>query len=617
MMFMGYSKVLVLILFLVCCFAAPSDVSQSLSSTSISFMNTTLNVTPESKTVFIPPAGSVTDFFEVFSVLPGNLGFNFTAKLASEVYSWVNVSGGDPVNAWLSPGGNSSVNFLVQVPPSTSPGIYSANFTVNSSNLETKTINLSINVTENVGKVNVSVKDLLGTLLPGSEVRIFGPDLVTRDKGTTGTGGFYVSDWLAPGSYSVEVSRTGYYTNSTSTGVPGDLNTSNVTVLLEPSGAPVLSIYPSSLLGSLPVGSTALRTLIIGNYGNVPLVNVSISTGLSWVVFNGTFIRTLFPGEEAVVGVVIGSFTSAGTYSGKILVNTVNGGAQNVTVTMTATGSSSPPSQPPGSVPIAGFALPTVSSVKRLEIVNCPKQINLSAGEVHTFAVRVNNTGNQNLRRVSLSVAGPFSVQVYPATADISVNSSRMFTLELPVPRDAQPGSYRFLAVASGDNATDSETFEVNVESLGNETEYETLESAIEELQEIIYEIEGEMSQLGIGESRLKHLSELVGNATTQLQKAQSSIELGERETAIDFIFTARDFVYGATEELSRLKDIIFMRGVAVGVLITSSMVAFVLSFTFFVLLKKPKKPAQIDGKKPENISYHGFSTFYTKEQLD
>jgi hypothetical protein len=543
---------ILLLVFFQPCFSEPTTTLPSDTNASINDYNNSLDIDPYSKVTFVPPNGQTHDFFEVIATSPGNSGLNVTVSKQGGVEAWVLFDGSSSTDFYVQPGDEVRTNFTVTVPPSTPSTIYYTNITVNSSFGENAVLNLTVNVTDDVGMFNVTVKDPLGDPIGQASVFIWTPLNVLVDTGTTNSNGTYDSKWLQPGNYTVEATAAGYDVNTNNGTLQGDLNVTKVTVILDPVGAPILEVSPVSISETAYTGSQVTKTLIISNTGDLSLVNVTLNATVGWISFSKTLITSIAPFGEDTVTAYLGPLGTAGTYQGAIVVNSENDGNQTITTILDVResgGDDSPTGG--GETPSTGGFPP---SVRDLEIVNFVNKINATRGGTKLVGINVENTGDVRLSEVSVSMGGPFNTRVSPESAEILAGFTKIFLVSIDVPADAELGTTNFIVIASGGGVSDTKNLEVEVLPLRDADVEENLRDTINEMRQLIDSIWGEAVRLGTEGYDMETVFATLQNATRRINNAEGSVDLGNYPSARLELGNVRNFAENAVNQMAELK---------------------------------------------------------------
>ncbi len=545
---MGAKKfvIAVCILLILATSSSAKATSDTASSVGVNEKNCTLEIDSELN-VSVPNGSASNGFFNLSAVYPGNLWLNVTLTREGGIASWITFSGENSTNVSLSPGETRLMNLTVSAPASASLGLYFANITAESGDGQIKKLNLTVNVTQSVGRIRSFVNDTLGTPVEGATVFVWF-DSYPKDSGSTNSSGLWLSSWLSPGNYTVEASKAGYITKVENVTVSGAMNVTNVTITLEPGGAPVLDVSPSAISASSYVGDIATKLLTIMNIGDMTLDDINIS-GPGWMSFSKDFISSLSQGSYENVEVSMVS-SSVGTYEGDILVTSANDG--NVTVHVTFDVSKKPaargPSGPSGPLPVP-------PGKAAINITKYDKVVNVTAGEKKTFPVTVENSGNVTLSSIVLSIGGvDFDADVTPEIVrSLEPGRRSIFLVDLSVPAETSPGDYAALLTASAEQASDSKEFTIHVFEVGEEPEgVSDLLSEIENLEELADEVWREAVLAEMEGKNVTTVFDLLKEAKGSLRMARSYLESEQYEQTGGFIEDARNYIKGAVDELAK-----------------------------------------------------------------
>jgi len=176
--------------------------------------------------------------------------------------------------------------------------------------------------------------DIQGVIYDASSSQPLGGATITTDPTTsskiTDTNGSFLIEGIEPGDYSLQVSKTGYQTNTTTVKViagetaSADLQLSQV--------EPELSVSTTDL--DFSASSTSIP-FTISNSGEGTL-DWTVSENATWISVNPTS-GSITSNQSSVTVSVDRSGLSAGDYSESISVSS-NGGSATITVTMTVEG---------------------------------------------------------------------------------------------------------------------------------------------------------------------------------------------------------------------------------------------------------------------------------------
>ncbi len=519
---------ILILLFSLTSFGDSTNIISPISNTTITEFNNTLSLSHTNITVFVPPNGEVIENFDIEAEYPGNMGLNTTVFKGGNVSDWISFNGSSYLEVFIAPGETNKINFTVSVPPFTSSELYYANISVNTSDGQFEKINITVNVTDNVGRINTTVFDSLGGRLSGASVLIWTAGVILKDTGNTDENGTYISEWLVPGEYFVEASKALFDMGSEPVTVFGNLNMSNISIILEPTGAPILDVSPSSISESVYVGAISTRTLVISNIGDLSLVNVTLRSDVSWISFSETFFSSIIPSDNKFVYAYIGPRSSVGSYSGKIIVESVNGGNKNITTFLDVSEQPTTPSSPSGG---RGFAPIPIPVVKSFKISICPEEVEIVRGETELIFIGVENDGNVGLEEVSLSVSGDFEISVSPKSTELPFNTTKAFIVSIKVPENAEDKKYNYMVTASGEGISDSTTFSLIFLPIDTDLLRISLNQTISEMENLIKILLNETQR---SENEGKNVSEifsLLGQATQKLGDAKQYFSIDDLES--------------------------------------------------------------------------------------
>jgi len=541
---MEKKKILILSVFFILIFIPNtlSDSSNAMAGFSVNDKYNVLNISPEEKTVYLPPAKNLTDVFDLKADYPGNTGLNVT--VTREGTTWITFDGNTTKNVSLVSGESKAINFTVSVPNSTSIGLYYANITAQSDDGQLKKLNLTINVTEDVGKLNVSVNNSIGNPVSGASIFVW-QDAALKDTGSTNSNGTFLSKWLVKGSYIVEATKSGYSTVQKDAFVEGDMNTTDVFITLEPTGAPVLDVSPNSISESVYIGNQVSKVLIISNTGDMVLSGVNLYSDVDWISFSQDYISSIAAGDSKNVYAYIGPLSQAGEYTGTIYVNSSNDGSENILVVFDVKTSGG------GGGPGGGGAtggVPVVKKEKSLEILNYPNEVNISRGEKKLLGIEVKNTGEVSLN-VSLNAKTYFPTKVSPEFSEMLPDYTKVFLVRVDAPDNAELGSYNLLIKISGDEISIERVIKLRVvpESTG-------IDEDIENLRNLISKVWGEAVDAGTKGYNVTEVFNILKRSKENLESAENLKAQGYYENTTNYLNQARDYLEEAALRLGKLK---------------------------------------------------------------
>ncbi len=508
------------------------------SSTTIAEKTCILNASPPSIFLYIPPNSTQASSFFVKAEYPGNLGLNVTLNKTGEIKDWISL---EKEKVELAPGETKEVKF--NVTSNSSLGLFKGgiNLTADEQNFF---INLTINVTENVGRVNVSVRDIVGNLVEGASIFLW-MNSYLKDSGSTDELGIWVSKWQVEGNYSIEVAKAGYLTKTQNVTILAG-KTVSVSIILEPRGAPILDVSPSFISESAYVGDKITKILIISNKGDMVLDDIEIFSDVAWIAFNQDFIDYLQPGESQLIYAYLLA-NSPGTFSGNIFVNSANDGNLTIPVILQVA------SRLPISFPSISLPSYPVKKEKGIEIVEYPREINVSQGEVKLFSVKVRNNGTESLDAKILFETS-FRTKISPLSLKLLPNSSQVFLIELRIPSNARLGEHRLTLKAVGDGCFDERIIKVNV--FPRREEKDELKNEITELRKLIEKIWLEALEAGTKGYNITKVLDFLNKSKASVELSESFLESDDIENSKKYLEEGRIYLEKAVVELSRIKSV-------------------------------------------------------------
>jgi len=416
-------------------------------TTSINAVYNVLNISLMKYELKIPPGNKSEKSMNITAEFPGNTGLNVTLTKSGEIADWISLEI-NTVN--LSMGETQNVKFNVTVPISQALGIYYGWINISSEDGQKKDVNVTVNVTTELSRINVSVNNTIGNPVQYATLFIWNtiPSLV--DSGSTDSNGNWISDWLNPGNYTVEVVKNGYATQQQNVTLETG-ETEQVFITLQPIAAPVLDVSPSSISESALTGATATKVLIIRNIGDLNLVNVTINSTSSYISFSDQLISVIAPGNYTYVNASLGPLYEPGIYLGTIFINSSNDGNYTIPVAFQV----SNPIAPSG----GGGVPPAIGILKgNISIVQYSERIEVSQGEIKYLQIQIYNIGETILRDTRLEIIGVSSdwYSIEPERIDIQINRSQIFVVKLKIPLNASLGSYPLAFRAISDTLSDT-----------------------------------------------------------------------------------------------------------------------------------------------------------------
>ncbi|MFH1424088.1 MAG: carboxypeptidase regulatory-like domain-containing protein [archaeon] len=537
----------------------------------------------------IPPGGAGRRGIIVKNDLSENR--KITLHVTGDFADWIFVSENNFV---LEPYGQKDIYVSVNVPKNADKRDYTGTFLMVSdptkepapnviTGMYTATVDL--NVLQG-GKINLTVKDILGTLIPNATIFIWEPGPIFNDSGFTDANGEYLSDILAENQYLVEASKAGYVTGQEYVNVSNGSIT-QVTIVLSPAAAPILTVSPVLITETTTPGTQVEVLLTIGNIGDLNMTNITIQSGDSWISFNQTLISLMTPMTYTNVKVYLGAISTEGTYAGSIFVNSSNNGNKTIPVTFYVRAAPASPGPGGGGGGGGGSAGP------HIQIIEYPKEINLSLGETASYLVIVKNPGLVTLNNVSLSLVGaPFDFIIEPQKIDkLSALRNASFLVSTSVPFDTVSGDYAVLFTAMSEEATSSEEAKLRVSKEIKADTKEDLIKEIEALRKIIKQLRVQSNWLDSNGGDVEDAVRFLDLAEGSLNFAEMYWKVGDVTNTIVQIEVARGYIKDAVLALA-LIDISKSRILLMGAILVVVMVFITLSALSF-----PKKHPATETK--------------------
>ncbi len=531
----------------------PVGATDTTSSVGVKEKNCTLDIDP-ALNVSAPPGSSSNGFFNVSALYPGNLVLNVTLTRQGSIASWITFSGENSTNVSISPGKTRLMNLTVSPPGFASLGLYFANITAETGDGQIQKMNLTVNVSQDVGRIGLFVNDTIGVPVEGASVSVW-YDTYLMDSGATNSSGRWLSSWLAIGNYSVEVSKTGYFTQSENVTIADVMNTTNVTMTLVPNGTPVLDASPNSISASAYTGKTATKILTIMNIGDATLDDINI-TGPGWMSFSVDFIDYITQGSFETVDVYMSSST-AGTRNGNIVVTSANDGNETIPVTFVV---SDEEEGGDGGGGIGGIGPPLPTGVADINITKYEPVLEIKAGKNKTASVTVENSGNLTLTSITLSMSGvDFGVAITPdMVGSLEEGKRALFLVEIHVPNGTAPGDYTATLTADSAQASDTESITIKVikPSVIPEVIPDFL-SEIEDLEKLADEVWREAVLVEAEGINVTMVFDLLKDAKGSLTMARSYLAKEQYNQTGDSIEDARDYIREAVDKLGKSRPVL------------------------------------------------------------
>jgi len=440
--------------------------------TSINQMYDSLNVTPMFFEFKIPPGNSNEKSIDISAELPGNTGLNVTLSKSGEVADWIDL---EASTISLVAEELQTLNFNVTTPFSQALGIYYGWINVSSEDGQKKDVNITINVTKALGRINVTVNNTIGNAVQYATMFIWNPIPSLVDSGSTDGNGNWISSWLESGNYTVEVVKSGYRTKQINVTVNSE-EIKQVFITLLPIAAPVLDVSPSSITESTTTGNTVTKILTISNIGDMNLINITLNSTYSWITFSNNSIPLIVPDNYTYVNAYLGPLSNVGTYLGTIFINSSNDGNKIIPVAFQVSSGGGGGGAAGGGAGGGGVQRPLEGN---LSIFNFTDRIVLEQGDIEFVTVHVNNTGKTILTDTKLNIIGvpdEISYSIDPEIIDIPINDSQTFVVMFKVPLNFTVGDYPIAFKVTSGNVTDSRAALLEINERSGEIEVIRLE---------------------------------------------------------------------------------------------------------------------------------------------
>jgi len=190
-----------------------------------------------------------------------------------------------------------------------------------------------------------------------------------------------------------------------------------------------------------------------------------------------------------------------------------------------------------------------------LSIVDAPREINLLRGRTTKKAVVVANTGDRQLRNISLVMIGVPSnwYDIQPSQFPrLSTESLETFQLTLDPPSDAPLRRYNatFLSTSS----QDSDKQKVGIEVF--QTLDEKIQADIDRLERDLAELKAQKEHLKERGIDVSAVETLITEIETSLDSARDNIEAGDHDKALEDISTAESLVSEARSNVRKLEQV-------------------------------------------------------------
>ncbi|MFA5405758.1 MAG: hypothetical protein WC307_00135 [Candidatus Nanoarchaeia archaeon] len=514
-------KSLVLITILLSFNAVLSSETSMSAALNVGSLDSILGVSPLVITGLVLPSSNFTYTINV-SALVGNTRMNASCSAVSAIinntfFEWLDYEL-MPVELKTN---------LITITAPASESLFNGTIIVNATNGQQSNISVSLNVTGYSSRLNLTVIDCetMG-LVTGA--------LVLFDNNSY-SAGVFESPWVMPGSYLVNASKYGYESNATVFNLSAGFN--NRTICLVPLHYGNLSASPESISVSLStsVSETAILTLSNIELNNDAL-DINLTTNASWIALGKTHINSISADDYEQVGVVINSFSSAGTYYGEIIINSSNSGNLVVPVivvvsTPAPTPQPSPSPSPGGAVtPITASNISITSSVASLINqssfnIDYPRELSLVESSSATIYVKVNNNGNVSLDNVWLDLKAPdcVSVIVSPRVyTNIPVSVERLFMVELLATNCSGVTNLNFTVIS--DYISGDYSIKLNVSSKESVSITGELVDEVNRVDKILNDLETSVSQLRVSGANTTDIEGLIEATFNKMRLIKTAV---------------------------------------------------------------------------------------------
>jgi len=207
-----------------------------------------------------------------------------------------------------------------------------------------------------------------------------------------------------------------------------------------------------------------------------------------------------------------------------------------------------PPGPPKG--PTAPYE-PSLSTVRSIEIIEYPSEINASTKEIKLIPVRVKNTGNVLLDNVTLIVGGiPFSTKISPDNIELSSNFTQTFLLRIEIPEVTNFTEYSMFVKAVGDSVSDTKFIKLRITLV---TEKERIKSEIDDLRNLIERIWEEALDLGLKGYNVTEVFDILNQAKENLRIAEDYFEKEDYDNSEKYLEIVRKNLEESVIKISQL----------------------------------------------------------------
>lgn len=507
-------KVLSLMLFAILFFpvAFCSDEHSVSSSTDITYVPCTLNISPSQINISVLIGGTNSSYFSIYMGNEGNyLNINLTAE---DYRNWTILN---ESYMELSPVRTYNMSFNITVWEVPSPKTHNSLIYINSTDGQSKQVNITTTVI-GVGRINLTVNDTSGSKIGNASVFIWSPG--SNYSGFTDSQGNFLSDWLPENNYTINVSKDCY---------------SNESMYVEVCNESTFDFY-ATLSHTFPpyfINNFSLTGSYIHRSDNnpTPTQNVDFWTYVSddnnipdeltvMFYYSVDNKQTWLSKEMSYDNMTQTWNTQLGNYAPQTIVYYYATAADNTTIIRTpatsydfliwdnphSSSSSSTSSSGGGSSSSGGFAPPQedIADIPKMEIIRHPSEIKAVQGDSKLFPVTVKNTGNVTLENIRIYIGGIFPVQVNPTIVEeMELGSRKLFLVGINISENTEPGNYTLLLKAISDETDTIKTTTVVVlqkpEKPEEDLTNDELRRVLDELKEMIDIVWDEALRAGLG----------------------------------------------------------------------------------------------------------------------
>ncbi|MCK5476776.1 MAG: hypothetical protein KAI55_02560 [Candidatus Aenigmarchaeota archaeon] len=529
------------------------------SSTQINKKVCTMNISPSEMNISVYVSQITSSYLNLFAGSDGNyLDVNLTVV---DDRNWTTINENYIELYWNE---THKVSFNVSVWEHPCPKKHTVIIYANSTDGQSKYANLTINVLE-VGRINVTVNDIAGNLLQNASVFVWNSYL--NYSSFTDSDGNFISEWFPENNYTITISKDGYSSQSI------DIELCNESTI----DIPVVLSQRPYFITIFPISMSYIHR---SDNNPTPTQNVDF-----WVYVNDDD-----NGVDELTAMFYYSTDNKQTWSSKEMIydpitETWNGQLDGyspqtivyyyVTVTdnystIRSPGSSydylvwdNPPSQPETSQPSGSSVISggnvIILLIAKIEIVNYPKQLNITRGGSKLFSITIENTGEVTLKDIQILLKTNFLVKISPSKSDeMKPKERRIFLIELQIPEEAESKQHILILKANSYEITTEKIIILDVLEELSEEEIElknvTLKRQINDLNDLINNVWDEALRAGLEGKNVTIVFELLKGAKESLTRAEIYLEDGDYNKTEEEILKSKKFLEDAVIEFSKLK---------------------------------------------------------------